>query len=278
MKTILVPTDFSECSVNAFNYAAGLAKASEAKILLLHVYQLPFHTDDVSAIEIPFEQMEIDFNNEMNRLVNEQKKKFNWDLNVTVISRVGITPFEIDNVAQEMNVDLIVMGMHGKITVVDRIFGDNTTEMIKKANRPLLLVPPDSHFATLENIAVAFDFKHPEDLKRLSIAKDFTNLFKSKLLAFSIVSEKENVSSEKEIVNSVLKDFLHTFDHQIYYYVADNIQKGILNFIEQEKAKMLVMFHHSHNIFARMFSTIVSMQISFNVKIPLLIITEKIPD
>jgi hypothetical protein len=41
------------------------------------------------------------------------------------------------------------------------------------------------------------------------------------------------------------------------------------------KAKMLVMFHHSHNIFARMFSTINSKEIAFDIKVPLLVVNEK---
>ena len=41
MKTILVATDFSSVALNATNYAADMALAINADILLLHVYQIP---------------------------------------------------------------------------------------------------------------------------------------------------------------------------------------------------------------------------------------------
>ena len=48
MKTILVATDFSPAALNAANYAADMALAINADILLLHVYQIP-----VVYLEVP---------------------------------------------------------------------------------------------------------------------------------------------------------------------------------------------------------------------------------
>ena len=42
METILVPTDFSEAADNAVNYAVGLAKYFDAKILLLNAFSAPY--------------------------------------------------------------------------------------------------------------------------------------------------------------------------------------------------------------------------------------------
>jgi len=41
MRTIVAPTDFSSVSINALNYAADLAAAIEADLILLHVVQIP---------------------------------------------------------------------------------------------------------------------------------------------------------------------------------------------------------------------------------------------
>ena len=48
MKTIIVATDFSSTALNAANYAADMALAINADLLLLYVYQLP-----VSYSEVP---------------------------------------------------------------------------------------------------------------------------------------------------------------------------------------------------------------------------------
>ncbi|MFN5518341.1 MAG: universal stress protein, partial [Bacteroidota bacterium] len=41
IKRILVPTDFSEISLNALDYAATIAAKDDAEIILLHVYETP---------------------------------------------------------------------------------------------------------------------------------------------------------------------------------------------------------------------------------------------
>ena len=51
MKTIIIPTDFSDCANNASEYAAKLAKSIDAKVLLLHVYHVPL----TSAPDFPVE-------------------------------------------------------------------------------------------------------------------------------------------------------------------------------------------------------------------------------
>jgi nucleotide-binding universal stress UspA family protein len=49
MRTIIAPTDFSAVSLNAVNYAADLAVAINAELILLHVVQIP-----ITVSEIPF--------------------------------------------------------------------------------------------------------------------------------------------------------------------------------------------------------------------------------
>ena len=48
MKTIIAPTDFSAVSLNAMNYAADLAVAIDAKLLLVNIVPLPV----TSSVEV----------------------------------------------------------------------------------------------------------------------------------------------------------------------------------------------------------------------------------
>ena len=52
MKNILVPTDFSECALNAVKFAAELAKKNNATIHLAHIYQRIISNDTVFNIEL----------------------------------------------------------------------------------------------------------------------------------------------------------------------------------------------------------------------------------
>ena len=48
MKKIVIPIDFSECSLNAVRYAEGLAKVLDAELHVVYV-----HTPDISVVSTP---------------------------------------------------------------------------------------------------------------------------------------------------------------------------------------------------------------------------------
>ena len=70
MKTIVIPTDFSETADNALNYSIGLAKITGAKLVLLHAYHFPVSNDDLSFQA----NAESDFE-ETNRMILETLKE-----------------------------------------------------------------------------------------------------------------------------------------------------------------------------------------------------------
>ncbi|MBA3705480.1 MAG: universal stress protein, partial [Bacteroidetes bacterium] len=59
MKTILVPTDFSEIACNAINYAVEIAKLTKAKLILFNVYNVPVVPAEI-PIALPIDEIEKD--------------------------------------------------------------------------------------------------------------------------------------------------------------------------------------------------------------------------
>src|SRR4051812_14160560 len=101
MKNILVPTDFSQCSINALHHAAALAKLTGSKIYLVHVYQVPVPSSDFPVVDFPVEDMEKEFEKDMNRMVDQLHANDSADVEVMVMSTIGITTFEIDRLVDE---------------------------------------------------------------------------------------------------------------------------------------------------------------------------------
>src|SRR3954469_3479390 len=58
MKTIIVTTDYSPAATNAINYAADMALAVKADLLLVHIYQLPIAVADVPLALVSVEDMQ----------------------------------------------------------------------------------------------------------------------------------------------------------------------------------------------------------------------------
>ena len=88
MKTIIVPTDFSPAALNATNYAADMALAIKANLLLFHVYQLPLSVSDTPIVLLSVEEM-----NEAAETKLAQLKKRSWSYHFRSIGNIYRSTF-----------------------------------------------------------------------------------------------------------------------------------------------------------------------------------------
>src|ERR1051325_5785119 len=131
MKTILVPVDFSKCSIAALDYAVNIAKKAKASIHLLNVVGIPsyyFVNDPYIVTSYNGLSLEKIYKN----LRERSEKKLhriasNLDaLPVTakVINGQNIHE-EILKYSEDIYADIIIMGSHGSSGIKGIIFGSN---------------------------------------------------------------------------------------------------------------------------------------------------------
>jgi nucleotide-binding universal stress UspA family protein len=147
LKTILVPTDLSECSHKAIHYGQRLAQQFGASVTLLHVVE-PVHTYPVDGLST--------FPTEVGDLAplpqaTEDLKKFAASLPqeeavpMQLRTRQGSAHGQIVKAAKEEDVDLIVISTHGR-TGLDRVLIGSTAELVvRHAPCPVLVVREKEH-------------------------------------------------------------------------------------------------------------------------------------
>ena len=139
MKTILIPTDFSEHSENALKAAALIAKHQNAKLLVLHVVGIKdsslIKNNDESFTETMFyiRLAEKNFGEFLN-------KPYLEGLSVSQIIKKNTNFSEINEVLTENNVSLIVMSSHGTSGLHEIVIGSNTEKVIRYSNVPVLVI------------------------------------------------------------------------------------------------------------------------------------------
>jgi nucleotide-binding universal stress UspA family protein len=144
---ILVPTDFSEHSKNALRYAAAFAEKFGAEIQLLHVFQdlAIFQPDAVSPgppTVPPREEMLAAARGALARSIQECPVK---GLPIHPEVREGAPHEEIVVYAREKNVDLIIMGTHGRGWLAHVLMGSVAEKVVRKAPCPVLTVRHPEH-------------------------------------------------------------------------------------------------------------------------------------
>ncbi|MFN0174600.1 MAG: universal stress protein [Saprospiraceae bacterium] len=148
MKKILVPIDFSQGSRNALLVAAEIAYKSGARLEMLHVnlaavYSAPFSEyTAVSEYVVVDQQYDESAAAALEKLKMELLAMPSYS-NLDISSRVeeGYLHSSVRSVAQEDDVDLVVMGTKGSSGLNEFLVGSNTEKVIRTAPCPVLAVP-----------------------------------------------------------------------------------------------------------------------------------------
>ena len=137
-KKILVPTDGSEFAKKAQRHALFLSKVSGAEILAVSV------TENNFISGLPLEDEVYQLNQVLKERSEENLKEFDKinedDLKITHIIREGSPARVILEVAQEEDVDLIVMGSSGKSGFDRFIMGSVADKVVNSAKCAVLVV------------------------------------------------------------------------------------------------------------------------------------------
>ena len=143
IKRILFATDFSDNSKYALTFAISFAQKYDAMLYIQHVIQQPSYPLGMYA-EISFDAMD-KFNRNISEATEKEMKKL-CETELGGISNyesmvVSGTPFlEIIRIAKEKEVDLIVVGTHGRTGLDHVLFGSTAEKVVRQAPCPVLSV------------------------------------------------------------------------------------------------------------------------------------------
>ena len=142
VKRILVPTDFSDTSELALRYGVELARAFKARLFLLHV---PDDPGAAAEAEYPIGLFETMHNAARERLGALLTDAEMYELQPERAMRLGKPADEIVRYAAEHEIDVIVMGTHGRDGFARMLSGSVAEIVVRRASCPVLTVHRSEH-------------------------------------------------------------------------------------------------------------------------------------
>ena len=144
-KKILCPTDFSDPSLCGLKMANEMAKQFDSEIILVNVHkpipklpkpriEAPDTTFDISTYE---KHILEDAEANLTQLSEEIMGK---EIVPRLIVRVGSPAEEILDVAQEENVDAIVIATHGRTGLAKIVFGSVAQRVVRRSTCPVMTI------------------------------------------------------------------------------------------------------------------------------------------
>ena len=143
-KTILVPTDFSPCALQAAEEALALVRGFGGRLVFLHVldiryvYPAGYGAETVLLPPLTPEDLEPDWKEFLHDL------QIGGDLLWEKQTREGHAAQIINETADEIGADLVVIGTHGRSGLAHMLLGSVTEQVLRSTGRSVLTVRPNA--------------------------------------------------------------------------------------------------------------------------------------
>lgn len=268
MKKILVPVDFSPYATNALKVAAAIAKKQNAEIVALHMLGI------TEALLIKNEDQEVA---EAMYYMKLAEKRFDTILSADFLEGIKVTETilnrkvfsEINDVAKDMDIDLIIMGSHGTTNLREEVFiGSNTEKVVRTADIPVLVIKEEMDHLQFDKVVLACDFKL-ENLRAYHNAMDLFMTLGAEVSLLYVNLPGALFRSSAEIEDSV-KDFLFKADaanmyemlKRVVYWSDYSVEKGIFNYSNRVDADAIAIPTHGRRGLAHFFNGSISEDIA----------------
>lgn len=278
MNTILVLTDFSPAADHAARYAARLTHDIHSRRLILyHAYQAIVPVSEVT----PFTQV-IDLES-LHKTSLQQLEELKRTLEplihpaTTIDCRTEetvLTPF-INDIAEEENIDMLVMGTTGKSTLEKVLVGSNTLRVAKESHCPVLIVPPQAPIAPMKKILFACDL---DKIKENLPAAELTNVldhFKAPLMVVNVDHEGKRSGPDTPTNISAVHRLLEPYHPSFHFIDSDDVIEGIMDFAEENDASLILMHTKNRGFFEGLFHRSTTKQMIYHTTLPLLLLHGK---
>ena len=276
MKKILLPTDFSENSLNAIEYASHLFKDVPCKFYLLNVFKIPYLANEelmdqnVAQLAALEEEMYDTSKKEMEKLVESLPKNKIHDF--ATISDYNLFNLAVHQVVDEKDIELIIMGTKGATGAKEIFMGSNTGDVIMRSSCNVIAVPENHTYKPPKEIVFPTDFQINYDFEDLAPLISLAEMNNS-VIRIIHFSEKTELDENQEHNKRKLSSFLVNIKHKYYTLSSSDFEEG-LNCFAQSRGDidMIVIIGRHYGFFQRLFFKPKVRALSFHTTIPLFVI------
>jgi nucleotide-binding universal stress UspA family protein len=264
---ILVPIDFSENSIKALEFAVSLAKKENTVLTLVYVIEVVF--DFASQAELALEAMYKDGEKQMKKTIKAYGT-FGIPMNYRVVQ--GTAAVTISRIAEDEEMDLIVMGTQGASGIKKTLIGTVTVHVIKESTCPVLVIPSQAQLSKLHKLTLALEFSnHEEDFIDWTI--DLANQWK---MGFEIVHIQSGKGFREELTRLGAEGYFAKKYPQmkttIHTIPDENPTHGLEEFMNREPNMILAMCHNHRNLWEELTKKSHSIEMAYHTRLPLLVL------
>ena len=259
---IIIPIDFTEQSIYAISQSYNLARYTNSKLLLLHVYE---------------KQGEERFD-EITQLTKKTQEESGVSCDFMNIK--GNIYKETVRVAEEVNAKMIVVGVESHINRTKDILTDSVSEMVRKSPCPVITIRGKEQRDGCESILLPIDLSR-DSREKVDVAVEFAKYFGAAIRVLGIYSLKDEKYENQ----------LHAYVHQVKQFIkakgvtcsnktmpAENIAEAVVEYANKIEADLIMIMNTPDLSLREMFLGTMAQKVIDISNIPVITINPKVKE
>lgn len=232
-KIYVIPFDFSPVAEIALQHGILLARASDAKLIVLHL------VSNQSKVAQKKQALA--------EILNRSDFQRGVDLIPMVL--VGSIFEDINRIAVKYGSSRIIMGTHGALGM-QKVFGSNAIKVVKSTGLPIYIVQDSRKWEDIRNIVLPIDTSK-ESIQIIAHAADIAYLFKAKV---SVVAELQKDAEASKQMNTRIKIVEDKFqslgvEADIHMFEqSGSFSKKIIDYAKNSNAQLIATAYFSESL------------------------------
>ena len=257
MKTIIIPVDFSETSLNAARYAAQMFSGhTDTSLILYSMFEEDSEADNTG--------------NYLDSLQKELQLKGNNTLDC-VKERGDDFIENLSRLAQQKTASLIVMGITGRSPMEQKFVGSNTLKMVDKNICPVMIVPPEASFREVKNVAFTSDFVNVEETTPVLFIKSVLDIFKPQLHIVNVDSSLYvSLTEELQASRAAMLSMFEEYKPEFYFIGTNDLHETINQFVFDKNIDLIVTVPRYHTFLSTIFKGANTKKLVYQSSVPIL--------
>lgn len=272
---IVVATDLSVVSRNAYLYAKLLALSLKAKLTIIHVREDVMMVSDVSFSVLPFIN-DLDIIHQIQEIVKDENSKLNIITHVDEVHIQILKGNVIDvlvDYSKKNTTDIMIMGSTGLSDVLTKLFGSISVGLSNLAHCPVLLIPRDVKFKSIKKIMYASNYESLSPIMIQEIS-DFAIAYHADLHFVNVRNFDPMLENKQKEFNwntlPISKNPNFHFEKQIIY--GNDTVKELEKYANDKEMNMVCFVSNHRNFWQNLVHKSMTENISLTSTVPILVL------
>lgn len=245
IKKILVPIDYSDVSLNALKYALEFNKIHNAKIFLLHVFDMPALVNGSDDPEIEeYDAHKAQHKEKLQHIVTSVSSKYPYEYEVCTTA--GGHAIEIQDFTIRNTIDMVIIGNTGMGGIKRWLYGTVAIHLLTQSYIPVLAVPSGALYEPVKKMLLIIDYN--------DFLTDVNLDFLSKFCAQLEIELELALISNEEVDERYKKSFLRWVEiefkkqpHFINMKTDEDIIEAVDKLTAELNIDVITGVPHAHN-------------------------------